>query len=153
MRTQIASRIGSVVLAVATMIGQPAARAQGSDTVAVANIPFDFQLGSQMFKAGKYSVAVDNRYIIRLQGDRQSGLLLVRWNNTNKPSATGRLVFEHCGSHYFLRQLHLKDSADFVTAAESKEEKRAQMEQLALNRPVAPGGGSATEVPVLTASR
>src|SRR5262245_24167463 len=75
-----------------------------------ADVPFDFNVGSKKFKAGKYSVG-------RLPAGNTSGTLILRGvENTEaanfnvndvygKGEQTARFVFRRYGNEYFLAQV------------------------------------------------
>lgn len=153
MRTQIGSKIRFAALAVlATMLAQPALKAQAPGTAVVANIPFDFQIGSSHYAAGTYTIRLDGDYFLRLRSNTGSGVMLVRWD-TSKPSMTNKLVFHHYGNRYFLRELRIKGSQEFVSSGQSSEEKRAEKEELASNDSLTPGTESTAEIALLNVPR
>lgn len=153
MRTQIASKIRFAALAVlAVIVAQPALKAQTTETVAVANIPFDFQVGSYHYTAGKYTLQFDNNHVLILQSNADSGVMGVWWDSTSKPPTMSKLVFHHYGSQYFLRELRVKGSQEFLNSSRSDDERSAQKKEVASNGQ-ASGANSTTEVAVLNASR
>jgi hypothetical protein len=153
MRTQIASKIRFAAFAVlAIIMAQPALNAQTAQTIAVANIPFDFQVDSYHYTAGKYTLQFSGNHVLILQSNAGSGVMEVWWDSTTKPSTMSRLVFHHYGSQYYLRELRVKGSQEFLNSSKSKDEKSAQKREVASNSPTS-GGDSTTEVALVTASR
>ena len=153
MRIQIASKIRFATLAVlAIIMAQPALKAQTAETVAVANIPFDFQVGSCHYTAGKYKLQFDDNHVLILQSNAGSGVMGVWWDSTSKPSTISKLVFHHYGNQYFLRELRVKGSQEFLNSSRSKDEKSAQKSEVASDSPTS-GANSTTEVALLNASR
>ena len=71
-----------------------------------ANIPFNFYAGSLMMPAGTYSVgfdALNNIAVIRDDSGRHEMFLLGM--SSTQGTDTPKLVFDHLGDSYFLRDL------------------------------------------------
>jgi hypothetical protein len=152
--TNSATRL-ALIAASALIVPQCILHAQESGTRAVANIPFAFQVGVYHYAAGKYTLVLNDDHILVIHGSTVSGLMQVSWDSANRPSSTSELVFHHYGNHYFLHELRVKGSQDFLKAdgGMSKEEKQAQKEELALNHGRTSGADSTTEVALLDTSR
>ncbi len=77
-----------------------------TDEMVKANIPFNFYAGNYMMPAGTYSVgfdSVNNVAIIRDNADHHEVFLLGM--SSNQGTDTPKLVFDHLGNSYFLRDL------------------------------------------------
>ncbi len=75
-----------------------------TDEMVKANIPFNFYAGNYMMPAGTYSVgfdSVNNVAIIRDNADHHEVFLLGM--SSNQGTDTPKLVFDHLGNSYFLR--------------------------------------------------
>jgi hypothetical protein len=155
MRTPTSSILRlALVAACALIIPQGAIHAQQDVTRAVANIPFAFQLGAYHYAAGRYALELEGDHLLVVKGNANSGMMLVSWDTTNRPSATGKLVFHHYGSQYFLREMRIRGSSEFLGSAESKAEQRVRKEEtVAANHRAAPGPKSNVEVALETPSR
>jgi hypothetical protein len=152
--TNFAVRL-ALIAASASIVPQTVLHAQDLGTRAIADIPFAFQVGAYHYAAGKYTLLVNQDHILTIQGTTNSGLMQVSWDSARHPSTTSELVFHHYGNHYFLHELRVKGSQDFLKAdgGMSKEEKQAQKEELALNHGRTSGADSTTEVALLDTSR
>ena len=74
--------------------------------MAKANIPFDFYAGNTMMPAGTYTIGFDSLNkvaIIRDDTDRHEMFLLGM--ASEQGTDTPKLVFDHLGNSYFLRNL------------------------------------------------
>jgi hypothetical protein len=127
----------ALVAACALIIPQTVVHAQQPGVRAVANIPFAFQLGPHQYPAGKYALELNGNHLLLIEGRSASGFMEVNWDGGgNRSAATGRLVFHHYGSRYFLREMRVPGNSEFLASAESKAERRARKEEtVSANRP------------------
>jgi hypothetical protein len=81
--------------------------AQNSTLHLIANVPFDFQSGSELMPAGRYDIQQSANHILILRGTNQNrSQFLVALNaETLKPSDHGKLRFHRYGNRYFLYQV------------------------------------------------
>jgi hypothetical protein len=129
----------ALIAASALLVPQAASRAQQQPTTtAVANIPFAFQIGSYHYRAGKYTLDLQGDHVLILHGDAGSGLMQVNWDTAKRPSAIGELVFHRYGDQYFLRQMRLRGSSEFLISPQSKQERSAQKEEVEAERSSGP---------------
>ena len=95
------SLVGAVVLLIAASLS-----AQTSDRPVKANIPFDFNAGSQHYSAGQYSVNAISPLALAIVGQgSESGLVISRGAESSRPSASTKLIFHQYGTSYFLYQI------------------------------------------------
>jgi hypothetical protein len=102
MKSKIPTLFAVVLLSTITV---GIAHAAPNETVK-ANIPFSFYAGSSMMPAGTYSVGFDslnNVAIIRDDADSHEVFLLAM--SSTQGTDTPKLVFDHVGDSYFLRDL------------------------------------------------
>jgi hypothetical protein len=96
------SLLAAVVLLTA---GSLSAQTYGSPVK--ANIPFDFEAGNKHFSAGEYRLsAISTPNALSIFGSTsESGLVLSRPTQSNRPSASTKLIFHQYGASYFLYQI------------------------------------------------
>jgi hypothetical protein len=136
------------------IIPQTVVHAQQDATRAVANIPFAFQLGAYHYPAGTYALELEGDHLLVIKGRSNSGLMQVSWDTANRPSATGKLVFHRYGDQYFLREMRVGGSSEFLGSPESKAEQGVRKEEtLAANHRATPGPKSNVEVALAAPSR
>jgi hypothetical protein len=144
MNNSIANRklvwLGAVVLTLGA--AAPVSHAFAQERLMTANIPFDFQQGSQTLKAGRYTVSLEPGQVMHLQADKVNSLSLSRTEINTKPSTAGKLVFHAYGNRYFLREVWQADKSEHLVLPRSNAEKRIQAEQ-------APAKRKGTEVALL----
>lgn len=152
MRTLINAtiRVGFVA-ALATVLAQPAARAQEPGTV-IANIPFAFQVGSAQLGPGTYTLENDGD-ILWIKSKKGSAVMMVLKDSSPKPSTDSAVVFHHYGSQYFLREVRTAGNEGFLWSSETKAERRAKVELAAANPNSGPRADSKVEVALLTMPR
>lgn len=136
MRTHIISRIRlALVAAVAIVLTQPTLKAQTPERPVSANIPFAFQVGSYHYGAGKYLVRMQTDHVMAVRGTSGPGcMLLVNRDSAKRPSAKSMLVFHRYGNQYFLSELHIGGSQEFLKAPKSRAERVAKLEEEASSR-------------------
>jgi hypothetical protein len=143
----------ALIVAFATLLGQPAVKAQSTGTGVVANIPFAFQIGSSYLPAGTYKVQVQGNDLLSIRGETGSAVMLVMWESANRPSANSAVVFHHYGSQYFLREVRTEGNQAFLWSSESKAERRAKLEEDAANPNSGPREDNKVEIALLTPPR
>jgi hypothetical protein len=81
--------------------------AQNSTLHLVADVPFDFQSGSEMMPAGRYDIQQLSNHVLIVRGTNQprSQMLIAVSAETLKPSEHGKLRFHRYGNRYFLYQI------------------------------------------------
>src|SRR5512138_245221 len=95
------SLVGAVALVIAASLS-----AQTSDRPVKANIPFDFNAGSQHYSAGQYRVNAISPLALAIVGQgSESGLVISRGAESSSPSASTKLIFHQYGTSYFLYQI------------------------------------------------
>lgn len=152
MRTITSTKIGlGVIAALATILAQPAVKAQTVTNTVVANIPFDFQIGSKHLAAGKYRIEEESN-ILWVKGDSGSAAMLVLKDSENKPTDSA-VVFHHYGNQYFLREVRDAGTSEKLWCSETKAEHRAKLEEDALNPNSGPRGDSKVEIALLAPPR
>jgi hypothetical protein len=115
-----------------------AASAQAADTVATAIVPFGFELGSQHFAAGRYTVRMQGDHIVRINGRSNGGLEMTMWDINPKPSTQSKLVFRSYGGRLFLREVWTAGDTVHLQCVESKAEKQARRSEIASNHATTP---------------
>ena len=104
MKSKILTLFAAVLLSTITV---GVAHAQ-TDKMVKANIPFNFYAGNSIMPAGTYSVGFDslnNFAIIRDDADQHEVFLLGM--ESDQGTDTAKLVFDHLGDSYFLRDLEV----------------------------------------------
>ncbi len=102
-----------------------------------ADIPFAFQAGRVHMPAGVYNISLmDDNHLVLFEkqggGKPAGGYLIATPSASRRPQTSGRLVFDHYGDRYFLRQVWQEGSDRGVACILGKEEKaviRSQSQQ------------------------
>ena len=152
MRTFAIIRL-AIVAALATVVAQPAVKAQSPRAVAVANIPFAFQIGSCHLAPGTYRLEIQEGGLLWVKGDSGAAVMMVLTDSAKNPSPNGTVVFHHYGNQYFLREVRSEGSQDVLWSAESRAERRAKLEEDALNPNSGPREDAKVEVALLSPPR
>jgi hypothetical protein len=118
--------LSALLLALAVGAAVPASQAQGQTPKGVANIPFDFQVGSEHLQAGRYTIGMESAHLLSVRGTTSTDMALSRAEMNTTPSARGKLVFDRYGSRYFLREVWQANSTEHQVLPKSKAEKRQQ---------------------------
>jgi hypothetical protein len=127
----LASRLTPSVLAcsLALVAFSPGSRglAQNSSGHLVADIPFEFQSGSEMMPAGRYDIQQlsDHVLIVSQPNQHRSQFLIVIRAETLRPPARGKLIFHRYGSRYFLYQVWSPNLSTGFELTKSHAEKEA----------------------------
>jgi hypothetical protein len=100
--------IFTLMVALAILTSVVSANAQSQNTV-VANIPFEFVVGSQTLPAGEYIVrqvtSDGSALVIQGSANGESAVRLTETINGIKKRTQARLVFHRYGDNYFLAQV------------------------------------------------
>jgi hypothetical protein len=83
-----------------------------SAQIAVANIPFSFNVGNKILPAGKYTVTVVNpasdRKILQIRSAKGRSSAMIQTNSvTGNTSDDAKLVFQRYGDRYFFAQAQM----------------------------------------------
>lgn len=150
MRTLTISKVHLALAAIlATLLVQPALKAQIPETVAAANIPFAFQIDSLQLPAGKYTFDMRGTNLLQIRGNSGSALMVVYWDSAKKPSSIGSISFNRYGNHYFLRNVRFPGSDYFLASNTSNAERRMQLQVVASNGSHSSDGASNVKVATL----
>ncbi len=107
------------------------AHAQGAAQAVSVNVPFGFEIGSKHMAPGKYTISRSMNDILEIRTRSDAALLLTHGEQSYKPTANSKLVFDRYGDHYFLRQVWFTPQDNmYVECTESKAEKQAKRAQL-----------------------
>jgi hypothetical protein len=132
--TRLNSILHSSLIACALTIGSFAstqsAVAQSSTDMAEVNIPFAFQATNHTLPAGQYRVVRESDYLILLRGPAKAAAF-VSMNGTSSAHAPkqGKLVFDHNGDKYYLRQIWTAGSTTGLECPKSRAEKESLQAQ------------------------
>jgi hypothetical protein len=105
-------------------IGAVTAAAQSSISM-VANIPFDFIIGTATLPAGEYKidrVLLNNPSVLVFRSSRASALTPTQAEEPKTGKGAYKLVFHRCGDTYFLSQVWGEDGNVARTLPKSKLE-------------------------------
>jgi hypothetical protein len=136
MRTPSILNIRTAVIAstLAVALISPALHAQGPTARSRVDVPFAFQVGSTHFAAGTYILSDPQEYILDVQGDSRSALAMTS-NETNvTPASKSKVVFDHYGNQYFLREVWISGKVDHLVCSESKAEHEARKAETGYDR-------------------
>jgi hypothetical protein len=133
MKRYLNTAIAMIVLAGA-FTASAYAQAAGPQPV-VANIPFDFNVGSKTLPAGKYTITVVNpssdRKVLQIRSsDGRSTAITQTTEVIGTASEKTKLVFHRYGDHYFFAQAKMAGDTMGLAALKSKAE-RAQSQAIA----------------------
>jgi hypothetical protein len=78
-----------------------------AQTIAIANVPFDFTVGQTQLPAGTYDISplAHGAIVIRNGNTAKSVMSIFRWEDARKGDSTTKLVFHKYGDKYFLSQV------------------------------------------------
>lgn len=127
-----------ILLAIIVLAGAftVSARAQTAGAqIAVANIPFAFNVGNKNLPAGKYTVTVLNstsdRKVLQIRSTNSRANAMIQTNSViGKTSDEAKLVFQRYGDRYFFAQVQMAGESTSFAAIKSSVE-RAQKHALA----------------------
>ena len=107
--------------------GIPAAQAQTNlRELAKVSVPFGFEVGSQHFEPGVYTISKQNESILRVSGKDGAALLMANNESSIKTTESGKAVFEQVGGKFFLTQIWTVGSTDHLVSVKTSQYKRAQ---------------------------
>lgn len=120
------------IVVVSSLAFLPMVHAQGTDQTLSVNVPFGFELGSQHFAPGVYTIGTPLSEVVEVQGRSNGGMILAMNDQGKKPTNTSKIVFDKYGDHYFLRQIWFNaGETTYLACPESKAEKKAKRGDLA----------------------
>jgi hypothetical protein len=123
-----------MIILVGAVTASAYAQAAGTQPV-VANIPFDFNVGSKTLPAGKYTITVvnpasDQKVLQIRSSDGRSTAITQTTGVIATASEKTKLVFHRYGDHYFFAQAKIAGDTMVLAALKSKAE-RAQSQAIA----------------------
>jgi hypothetical protein len=136
----------AIILAVVSL--PPAMYAQEVGETVTLNVPFAFEVGSQRFPPGFYTIQMKDQHIILIRGSLASGYLGTWFDEDEQPSKTSKVIFRKYGDRYFIGQIWTAGDGTHTYTVPAKAEKKLDSE-IAENK-TSPTG---VEVAVLSASR
>jgi hypothetical protein len=99
----------SILAVLAVLLMATAAHAQ--QTKVTATVPFNFVAGDRAYPAGDYSFSNDGAVLQITNADQaKSEMTLSQACESLRPSTDTKLVFQHTGGYYILRQLWVAGS-------------------------------------------
>lgn len=124
------------MIAMIVLVGSLAAAAQGQisgRTQLIANIPFEFKVGSKTLPAGKYTVAKINRasdrVILLFRSKDGSASAIVQMTSVSGGSEErARLIFHRYGNQYFFSQAWVGGDSFGLQAPKPHAERNAERE-------------------------
>ena len=119
----------AAVLAVASL--SSTSHAQSSDALAKVNVPFGFEVGSQHFAAGVYTVRMLSDHLMSINGKSDSGLAMANRDTDLKPSAQGKVIFRRYGSQFYMREVWTPGGSTHLRCVKTKTERQAERTLLA----------------------
>jgi hypothetical protein len=139
-------------LSLVLVLGAASVQAQSRGKLEVS-IPFQFQIGSQTFAAGDYSVKrpTQNSILVRSTDGKRSGIAQAPralQAEAGEQATQEKLVFHQYGNQYFLSQVWMNRGSDGHALNESSAERRAASEQNVAN-----GGATPRQVEVAARAR
>ena len=111
------------------------AHAQSAAQPVVANIPFDFNVGSKTLPAGKYTITIANpasdRKVLQIRSRDGRSTAITQTTGINvTASENTKLVFHRYGDQYFFAQAKMAGDTMALAVLKSKAE-RAQSQAIA----------------------
>jgi len=130
----------SLIAAVLTLASTPSTlNAQTLRDQAQFKVPFAFEIGSEHFAPGVYTLGMLNQVTLIVRGTGHAAFAPMKSDSNGKSIATGKVVFHRVGGQYFLGEVWTAGSTDHLLAYETKAEKQAKQTGLAANRPSSTG--------------
>ena len=125
-------------LAIIILVGAFAVSAQAQTAgaqVAVADIPFSFNVGSKNLPAGKYKITVLNpssdRKVLQIRSTTSRASAMIQTNSViGKTSNDAKLVFQRYGDRYFFAHAQMAGEPTGFEAIKSSAQ-RAQKDAIA----------------------
>ena len=104
--------------------------AASAQTIAKADIPFGFHVGSTPMPAGEYTIKPAEPGVVWISKvDGKSNAVALALTSSGSTAAPSSLVFDRYGDQYFLHELRTANGQSQMTFSHSKLEKRAQREE------------------------
>ena len=128
----------NILVAIIVLAGALTVNAQAQTVrtqIAVANVPFAFNVGNKNLPAGKYTVTVVNpasdRKVLQIRSTNGRASAMIQTNSVvGNVSDNAKLVFQRYGDRYFFAQVQIAgDSTSFAAIKSSAQ--RAQKEAIA----------------------
>jgi len=129
--------VAAAILTVVAVAGLRTVNAQSADFMTVT-IPFDFEVSNRTFQAGDYRVKRSiegSRVVIQLMSkfDDKSIYLPIHSVRSLEIQSTSKLIFNHYGDQFFLRQVWLAGRIDGQELPKTKREQTVQR-NVAMNK-------------------
>jgi len=117
--------IGILSLLVMSLMINVTARAQ---SLAQADVPFAFSVGSKVMPAGTYTVKEIGPGLISLRNtENNDGVMsTARRESPRKPGC--KLIFRHLGNQYFLSEIWTRGSATVVPRSSQEKELEKELQ-------------------------
>ena len=97
-------------------------------SVAKANVPFAFKVGSAQLPAGTYVIDTAGASFIQIRNGQTSASTLSLVRREYQSDGDAKLVFHHVGGQYFLVEIRRGAGTNGMVLAPSKEEKSLEKE-------------------------
>jgi hypothetical protein len=128
----------NILLAIIVFAGAFTASAQAQTAgaqIAVANIPFSFNVGNKNLPAGKYTISVLNptsdRRVLQIRNTNGRASAMIQTNSViGNTSDDAKLVFQLYGDRYFFAQVQMAGESTSFAAVKSSAQ-RAQKDAVA----------------------
>ena len=128
----------NILLAIIVLAGAFTASAQAQTAgaqIAVANIPFSFNVGNKNLPAGKYTISVLNptsdRRVLQIRSTNGRSSAMIQTNSViGNTSDDAKLVFQLYGDRYFFAQAQMAGESTSLAAIKSSAQ-RAQKDAVA----------------------
>jgi hypothetical protein len=99
----------SILAALAVLLMATAAHAQ--QTKVTATVPFNFVAGDRVYPAGDYTFSNNGTVLQITNVEQAAGVITMSQGcESLNPSANTKLVFQHMGGYYILRQIWVAGS-------------------------------------------
>jgi len=117
-----------VLVVMLSLVTASATKAQSSRQV--ANIPFDFVVGSEELQAGEYRVeaASSTGMAMKISGEHKGVYRLSSTITASRRAEKGKLVFHRYGNRYFLAEIWTPGESVGRELLKSKDEKAVERE-------------------------
>jgi hypothetical protein len=124
------------MIAMIVLVGSMAVAAQAQTsgrTQLVANIPFEFNVGSKTLPAGEYLVlstsAETSNVVLKIQSqDGKASAMLQMGSVIGKAQKSAKLIFNRYGNRYFFAQVWVDGDKTGLEAPKSRAERAAGRE-------------------------
>ncbi|MGA7927661.1 MAG: hypothetical protein WCA20_16930 [Candidatus Sulfotelmatobacter sp.] len=127
--------IGILSLVVMAVMMNATAYAQ---TVATANVPFAFKVGSAQLPAGTYVISTDGDMAVAIHARNNKAGALTGVRREDSSSTGSKLIFHRVAGQYFLAKICRGAGSQEMVIPTSKQEKNLQRElRLADGQPAA----------------